>query len=573
MRNTTWWSLFLLFSVVIIIGACRQSQSPPLYDIHKSATGSKGMVVTGHPLASEIGLEILRKGGNAADAAIAVQFALAVVYPRAGNIGGGGFLVYRNHEGDVITLDYRECAPLTAHRDMYLDSCGQVIEGLSREGVLSAGIPGTVAGLVEMHRTLGRLQPWSALVEPAIRLAEKGFRITTSEADRLNDYKEVFARQNPPDMPFLSTETWKEGDLLVQKDLAATLRLIVDKGRDGFYAGWNAEKLENFSKANHGIITLNDLNSYKAIWRKPLTIHWRGYEIHSMGLPSSGGIVMGQILKMIEHRLVDSLGYRDLQNIHLIVEAERRAFADRALYLGDADYFPVPVDSILSSVYLDQRFIDFAPAKASISGTFDSALYKFSKEHYETTHISIADGEGNAASVTTTLNDNYGSKMWIPGSGYFLNNEMDDFSSKPGVPNLYGLIGAEANAIAPGKRMLSSMTPTIIEKDGKLWMVLGTPGGSTIITSVFQVFLHAAAFGMNIDDAVQSSRFHHQWLPDEIMYEKDAFSPELIQTLTSMGYTLNPIEALGLIEAVMLDEKGVLHGAADRRGDDHASGW
>jgi len=573
MRNKTLRLLFFLFSLVIVSDACRQSQSPPLYDIHKSATGSKGMVVTGHPLASDVGLEILKNGGNAADAAIAVQFALAVVYPRAGNIGGGGFLVYRNHEGDIITLDYRERAPLAAQRDMYLDSCGQVIEGLSRVGILSVGIPGTVAGLIEMHHTLGILQPWSALVEPAIQLAEKGFRITKSEADRLNGNQEVFARLNPPDMPFLTKKTWKEGDLLIQKDLAATLRLIADKGHAGFYDGSNADKLERFSKTNHGIITKKDLISYKAIWRKPLTIHWRGYEIHSMGPPSSGGIVLGQILKMIEHRLEDSLGYRDPKNIHLIVEAERRAYADRALYLGDADYYPVPVDSILSSTYLDQRFSDFNPTKASISGNIDSALHEFSKEHFETTHLSIADGEGNAASVTTTLNDNYGSKMWVPGGGYFLNNEMDDFSSKPGVPNLYGLIGAEANAIAPGKRMLSSMTPTIIEKDGKLWMVIGTPGGSTIITSVLQVFLHTASFGMNIDDAVQSSRFHHQWLPDEIMYEKKAFSPELIQTLDSMGHHLRPIEVLGLMEAIYMDVNGLLHGAADRRGDDHASGF
>jgi gamma-glutamyltranspeptidase/glutathione hydrolase len=551
---------------------CNKSQKGPVYEIQKSASGTKGMVVSAHPLASQVGLEILKQGGNAADAAIAVQLALAVVYPRSGNLGGGGFLVYRNQDGVVVTLDFRERAPLAAGHDMFLDSNKQVIEGLSVEGILASGIPGSVAGLVEMHKTLGRLQPWSALVEPAIQLAEQGFRITAAEAARLNKYKETFAKLNPPDMPFLSDKEWKEGDLIVQKALGSTLRLIAVKEKAGFYDGSNAEKLENFSKAHSGIITKKDLISYEAIWRKPVTTHWREYEIHSMGLPSSGGIVLSQILKMIEHRLADSLGYRDAQNIHLIVEAERRAYADRAIYLGDGDYYAVPRDSILTETYLENRFSDFDPVKASHSGTIDSVLYRFTRDHYETTHLSVTDGDGNAAAVTTTLNDNYGNKMWVPGAGYFLNNEMDDFSVKPGVPNLYGLIGGEANAIAPGKRMLSSMTPTIVEKNNKLWMVLGSPGGSTIITSVLQVFLNSAAFGMTFDDAVQSLRYHHQWLPDEILFENDAFSPELIQSLTTMGYELKPINSIGIIDAIMIDDSGVIHGAADHRGDDHAVG-
>ncbi len=572
MQNKILKHLFLLLCLVIVSEGCRQSQSAPLYDIHKSASGSKGMVVTGHPLASEVGLKILKKGGNAADAAIAVQFALAVVYPRAGNIGGGGFLVYRDKSGKILTLDYREKAPINAHRDMYLDSLGNVIPGLSLMGILSVGVPGTVAGLVATHKKLGKLQ-WSDLVEPAIHLAKKGFRLTASEATRLNDYKDIFLKYNPPSMPFISEKPWEPGDLLIQKELASTLQLIADHGNDGFYSGQNADTLLATIQTHKGLITQEDLSLYIPIWRRPLTIQWRGYEIHTMGSPSSGGIVLGQILKMIDGKLVDSIGHRHPQNIHLIVEAERRAYADRARYLGDAEFCPVPVDSIMSRAYLMERFKDFDPAKASVSGTLDSVVYEFSEESFETTHLSIADSEGNAASVTTTLNDNYGSKVWVPGGGYFLNNEMDDFSSKPGVPNLYGLIGAEANAIEPTKRMLSSMTPTIVEKYGKLWMVVGTPGGSTIITSVLQVLLHSAVFGMNIDEAVQEPRFHHQWLPDEIIYEKDAFSPELIKTLTSMGYSLNPIEALGLIEAIMVDEKGVFHGAADRRGDDHASGF
>ncbi|MFZ1677147.1 MAG: gamma-glutamyltransferase [Saprospiraceae bacterium] len=572
MRNKKAIQLFLLFYITVLGINCTQSQGTPLYDIHKSATGKNGMVVTVHPLATEVGLDILKQGGNAADAAIAVQFALAVVYSKAGNIGGGGFLVYHKADGNIVSLDYRERAPSASFKNMFLDGKGDVIKGLSREGILAAGIPGTVAGLEETHRSLGKL-PWSALIEPSIRLAENGFKITKPEAERLNEFREVFIRLNPPDMPFLSKEKWIEGDVLIQKELGATLRLIASNGSAGFYDGTNADNLQRFSKMKHGHITKKDLLSYKAIWRKPIHIQWRDYDIYTMGLPSSGGIVMGQILKMIEHKLIDSLGYRDPGNIHLIVEAERRAYADRALYLGDEDFYKVPVDSLLSPAYIENRFSDFNPHHASSSGTIDSALYKFSKDHFETTHLSIVDGEGNAASVTTTLNDNFGCKLWVPEGGYFLNNEMDDFSGKPGVPNLFGLIGAEANAIAPGKRMLSSMTPTIVEKNGKLWMVLGTPGGSTIITSVLQVILNAAAYGMNIDDAVQSSRFHHQWLPDEIMHEKDAFSPGLIESLTRMGYKLKPLEALGLIEAVMVDDYGILHGAADHRSEDHAAGY
>ncbi|MEP6792793.1 MAG: gamma-glutamyltransferase, partial [Saprospiraceae bacterium] len=433
-------TLLLLVCISVIGINCTQSQGTSLYDIHKSATGKNGMVVTVHPLATEVGLNILKEGGNAADAAIAVQFALAVVYPKAGNIGGGGFLVYHKADGDIVSLDYRERAPSASSKNMFLDSKGNVIKGLNREGILATGIPGTVAGLEETHRSLGKL-PWSVLIEPSIRLAEKGFKITKPEAERFNEFKDEFSRLNPPDMPFLSKEKWEEGDMLIQKELGTTLRLIASKGSAGFYDGTNADILERFSKAKHGLITKNDLLAYKAIWRKPIHILWRGYDIYSMGLPSSGGIVMGQILKMIEHKLVDSLGYRDPGNIHLIIEAERRAYADRALYLGDEDFFRVPVDSLLSPAYIADRFSDFNPHHASSSGTIDSALYKFSKDHFETTHISIVDSEGNAASVTTTLNDNFGCKLWVPEGGYFLNNEMDDFSSKPGVPNLFGLIG------------------------------------------------------------------------------------------------------------------------------------
>ncbi|MEP6646170.1 MAG: gamma-glutamyltransferase [Saprospiraceae bacterium] len=573
MKNIVFNKSILVALFISVMGTTCIAQLAPVYDIQKSAVGLHGMVVSAHPLATNVGLEILKEGGNAADAAIAVQFALAVVYPKAGNIGGGGFLVYRDKSGEVSSLDYRERAPLAANPDMYLDQKGMVIKGMSREGILAAGIPGSVAGLIQMHQKLGKIQTWSKLVEPAINLAENGFQITKAEAERLNEFKDIFLQFNPPDMPFISKEKWKEGDVIIQKELAATLRLIADHGMDGFYSGTNAQRLQALSKIKHGLITKKDLKSYQAIWRQPLHQHWRDFDIYNMGLPSSGGIVMGQILKMIDGRIIDSLGYRNPQNIHVILEAERRAFADRALYLGDADYFHVPVDSILSQAYLDQRFSDFNLTKASSSGTLEAAKYKFTQDHFETTHLSIIDAEGNTASVTTTLNDNYGCKVWVPGGGYFLNSEMDDFSSKPGVPNMFGLIGAQANAIAPGKRMLSSMTPTIIMKDGNPWMILGSPGGSTIITTVLQVFLNTAVFGMNIDEAVQAARYHHQWLPDDVLYEKDGFSPEVIQSLTAMGYKVKSIEALGMVEAILIDAFGTIHGSADHRGDAHAAGY
>lgn len=568
LRNSIYYLLFF----ILFLLTCKQSKKESIYDISKSALSTKGMVVTAHPLATDVGVEILKKGGNAADAAIAVQFALSVVYPRAGNIGGGGFLVYRHQDGKISSLDFRERAPLASHRDMYLDSNSQVIEALSKDGMLAVAIPGTVAGLVEIHQKLGSLQPWSSLIEPAINLAKKGFRITKLEADRLNLNRELFARYNPPDMPFLSAEPWKEGDWLVQKKLAATLRIIADQGREGFYAGTNAQALLALSIAKNGIISKEDLDNYKVIWREPFTINWRDFNIHTMGLPSSGGIVLGQILSMIEDRLIDSLGYQHPYNVHLIVEAEKRAFADRARYLGDADYYSIPMDSILDSTYLTLRIRDFDPSKASSIIHPDSTLSNPVKESFETTHLSIVDSEGNAASMTVTLNGNFGCKVWVPEGGYFLNNVMDDFSVKPGVPNLFGLIGAEANAIQPGKRMLSSMSPTIVQKGGKLWLVLGSPGGPAIITSILQVFLNSAAFGMNIDEAVQASRYHHQWIPDEITYEEKDFPPSLIEDLTAKGHSLRALSYMGMIEAIMVESDSLLHGAADRRGDDDAKG-
>ena len=547
---------------------------PPVSHVEEdqSVIGTKGMVVSAHPIASDVGLEILKQGGNAADAAIAVQFALAVVYPRAGNIAGGGFLMYRDSAGNISSLDFREKAPLAASRDMYLDTNGNVIKDLSINGILASGVPGSIAGMYETHQKHGRL-PWSKLIDPSIKLAKKGFRITSIDAKYMNDSREAFIKQNAYRIPFVKDDLWKEGDLLLQPDLANTLQRIADFGADGFYKGENAALLDSFFHHHHGLITKKDIEEYKAIWREPIHSHWRDCDLYSPGLPSSGGILLGQILKMIDSVLVDSLGYRDINNIHIIVEAERRAYADRAAYLGDADFSKIPVDSLLDEKYLQHKFSDFNPDSATRSESIYSNPVRFSRDHFETTHISVVDGEGNAASVTTTLNNNFGSKVWVPGAGYFLNDEMDDFSSKPGEPNLFGLIGGDANAIAPGKRMLSSMTPTIIEKNGKLFMVLGTPGGSTIITSVLQVFLNVEAFHLPLSFAVGALRYHHQWLPDEITFEKGAFTSTLQDSLLNMGYKLHPVEMIGHVEAILVDDQGRFHGAADPREEDKAAGW
>lgn len=560
-------------ALTLLVAGCTQRTGSEIYRIEKKAVSGKGMVVSAHPLASEAGLQILRKGGNAADAAIAVQLALAVVYPRAGNLGGGGFLVYRDEAGKVTALDYREKAPMGASRNMYLDSTGAVLPGKSTRGAGAAGVPGTMAGLAETHEHLGRLADWSTLVQPAISLARNGFRLTQLEADRLNANREAFLAHNAGPIPFVRTEPWKAGDLLVQPELANTLERIAQEGANEFYIGETADAMVMLMEKQHGLITHEDLRQYAPRWRDPIRIPWREYTLHTMSLPSSGGILIGQILEMIDETLRPEKGCRDAGNVHLLVEAERRAYADRAAYLGDSDHYPVPVDSLLSAAYLAGKFASFNPGKATPSTEIAPGEVKLTRERFETTHLSVVDRFGNAASVTTTLNDNYGCKVWVPGGGYFLNNEMDDFSIKPGAPNIYGLIGGEANSIIPGKRPLSSMTPTIIEKHGKLWLVLGSPGGPTIITTVLQVFLNAGPFGLSAEEAVRTARYHHQWLPDEIMIEPDAFSPALADTLARMGHHFRQVEYIGLVEVIHIGPDGVLTGVADHRGDDHASGW
>ena len=526
------------------------------------------MIVAAHPLAVQAGHEIFRKGGNAADAAIAVQFALAVVYPRAGNIGGGGLMVLRNAEGQTDALDFREKAPLAASVSMYLDSLGQVVPDLSLKGHLASGTPGTVAGMVEAHRKYGRLKDFGELLIPAIRLAEKGFPISESEAGRLNLYQAEFLQCNTAPNPYAVSRTWKTGDLLLQPELARTLKRIRKEGPDGFYKGETARLIVGEMERGKGILTREDLDAYEAVWRRPLTGQYKNYRIISMPPPSSGGVALLQLLGILEHYAIKP---GDLATRHLLIEAMRRVYADRAEYLGDPDFFSVPLDSLLDEGYLAGRMSNFSPDSATYSRNTQWGDFSVRLEHFETTHTSVVDAEGMAVAITTTLNSNYGNKVVVGGAGFFLNNEMDDFSIKPGEPNQFGLVGGEANAIAPGKRMLSSMTPTIVEKDGLLHLVLGSPGGSTIITSNLQVILNVIEFDMPLPEAVAAPRLHHQWLPDEVWIEKGRFSPEELKLLTMKGHRLVEKDRLGVVKAIQVFPDGRRCGAGDPRNpDDHA---
>ncbi len=565
-------TFYVLLSLIFILNGCKQSKGP-LYSIQKTVIAEKAMVVSAHPLASQVGLEIIRQGGNAADAAIAVQFALAVVYPYAGNLGGGGFMVIRNQDGSIATLDFREKAPGKAHRDMYLDSLGNAIDSLSRSGHLSVGVPGTVDGIFKIYSKYSKLKDFNKLIEPSIELAEKGFAVTKKQAERLNENRASFKRHNTAKIAFVKDKEWKEGDRLVQTELANTLKRIRDNGEAGFYEGATAAYIVAEMKKGGGIITHNDLKDYDAVWRKPLTTDYKTFHIITMPPPSSGGIVLTQLLEMVENYPLKDWGFQSKEAIHFMVEAERRAYADRAQHLGDSDFYDVPIAELMDSTYLIERMLDFNPQFATSSDSITAGAIAMLPESNETTHFSIVDDEGNAVSLTTTLNSAYGSKTVVEGAGFFLNNEMDDFSAKPGSPNLYGLVGAEANAIQPGKRMLSSMTPTIVLKDEKLFLVVGSPGGSTIITSVFQVFLNVAEFGMTASEAVSAKRFHHQWLPDVIQIEENTFDSLKIQELESMGHTVKVSDLIGRVEAILILPDGKLEGAADPRRDDDAEGW
>ncbi|WP_158978392.1 gamma-glutamyltransferase [Cellulophaga sp. L1A9] len=556
---------YLLFVLLLFINCKKQSVAPT------GVVTEKAMVVSAREEASQIGADIMAKGGNAFDAMIGTQLALAVAYPRAGNIAGGGFMVYRKADGSVGSLDFREKAPKSAHRDMYLDSLGDVIPDMSTLGATSIGVPGSVAGVLAVHKKFGKL-PLAAIFEPVIAMAENGVVVTAKQAEMLDNYRETFIKVNSDSTKFATV--YKEGELIKYPKLAKTLRTIVEKGKDGFYKGEIAQKLAGFIQANGGFVTEEDLAGYEVAWRKPIAFNYKGLKIISMSPPSSGGVTMNQIFKMIAPYDIASFGHNSEKTIQLFTEASRRAYADRNYYLGDPDFVEIPLDVLLKDSYLEDRMSDFSFEKATKSSDVSHGKVAI-VESMETTHYSIIDADGNAVAVTTTLNGNFGSKLYCDELGFFLNNEMDDFSSKAGIPNMFGLIGAEANNIQPEKRMLSSMTPTIVEKDGKLWMVVGTPGGSTIITAVAETILNAYEFDMSMQDAVNAPRFHHQWLPDVLIFEPEGFSAELKTSLKSKGYLINeertPI--IGKVDAIRVLGNGTLEGGADKRGDDAAVGF
>ncbi len=564
----------LLMALTLVLLSCMASAqvNPYQYTINKMANGSKGAVSSAHPLASQVGLEILKKGGNAFDAAIATQLALAVVYPGAGNIGGGGFLVAYTNKGKAISIDFREKAPGSATRDMYLDKDGNPLLNLSQNGHLASGVPGTVAGLFTSHQ-YGKLG-FIALIQPAIELAEKGFVISAAEARSLNGSKSAFEKYNTLRPAFVKENAWKAGDTLVQKDLAATLSRIRDNGMKGFYEGETAKLITEEMKRGGGKISLEDLKNYTASERDPIIFDYKGHTVIGMPMPSSGGLLMQQMMKMIEDRDIASMGFHSSAAVQLMIEVERRAYADRAEFMGDKDFVKVPMKTLSSDIYLKERMKDFIPGKATPSDVVKPG--KVNPESDETTHLSVADQYGNVVSVTTTLNGGYGSKTVVGGAGFLLNNEMDDFSVKPGVPNMFGAVGKEANAIAPGKRMLSSMTPTVVLKDKKPWLVVGTPGGTTIPTSVFQTLVNIIDFKQSSIDAVNNPKFHHQWLPDQVMVEND-FSKSLQTSLEKMGYAFTNRGQIGRTEVIKLEWSGKklksIEAVADKRGDDHAAAY
>ena len=564
--------IFSVLTAVVLLASCQNSPAKKQPDPEKGVLAPHAMVVSAKEEASQIGLAILKKGGNAFDAMIATELALAVAYPNAGNIGGGGFMVYRLGSGERGALDYREKAPAKAHRDMYLDKNGKVIADKSTLGALAVGVPGTIAGIFEVYEKFGSL-PIGELIQPAIDLARKGVLITELQANSyMNKNVELIKQANNYVTPF--ENGWKAGERFKYEELAKTLERIRDNGSYEFYNGETAKRIVSYVQELGGILSLDDLRNYRAQWRKPITFTYKDYTISSMPLPSSGGICLAQILKSVEPYNIGQYPHNGEQYIQLLVEAERRAYADRAYYMGDADFVKVPTQQLLSPDYLKERMSSFSWDKASKSTEIAHGKIA-GYESDETTHYSIADRFGNAVAVTTTLNTNYGSKVYVKGGGFFLNNQMDDFSVKPGEPNTYGLVGSEKNAIAPNKRMLSSMSPTIIEKDGKLFMVIGTPGGSTIITSVLQCFLNVAEYGMTMQQSVSKPRFHHQWLPDDVMYEPKGFAPEVIAHLKAKGY--KPREEnfviIGKVDAILVQPDGTLEGGADPRGDDTAVGY
>ncbi len=555
----------IFFSLVLFLFAFEStfSQNGPL------VRSENGVVVSAEKLASKVGLTILKQGGNAVDAAVAVGFALAVTYPVAGNIGGGGYMIIVFPDGKSTSVDYRESAPFLATRDMYLDEKGEFLPNLSQKGALSAGVPGSVAGLIYAQNKYGKL-PFGKVIQPAINLASEGFPLPVSTAQSFENSQRSFS-EFPASMKIFSKNGnfYKHGEIFKQPDLSKTLTRIKNSGVSGFYEGETADLIVASMKQNNGIITHDDLKRYKPVEREPLRSSFRDYEIISMGPSSSGGVTLINMLNILENFNIERNEWGSSRYLHLLIEAMKLAYADRAEHLGDPDFFPVPTTGLLSKEYALKR------SKLIGENASPSAEISFGRpESEQTTHYSVFDKDGIAVSVTTTINSGYGSKLVVDGAGFLLNNEMDDFSAKPGVPNQFGLVGNEANAIEPFKRMLSSMTPTIVLKNNRPWLIIGTPGGSTIITGVLQVILNATIFKMELRQAIDMPRIHHQWLPDEIFHERHALSVDVIENLKNRGHIVGQVRQLNLMEGILIDpETGIKWGYSDSRGSGSAEGY
>ena len=574
-RNKRIIKLLIITLLCVIVSILGQAQTflkahpsinPYQYEVVKEKSFEKAAVTSAHPLASMVGAAIMLDGGNAFDAAIATQFSLAVVFPGAGNIGGGGFMLARKANGELIGLDYREAAPKQANRDMYLDEKGNAIPSKSRDGALASGIPGSVAGMVSTH-AYAKLS-LAQLIEPAIEFAEFGFVITEREAKGLNSEKANFLKNSSAPSAFTKKE-WKAGDTLFQPELAATLKRIQQYGLAGFYEGPTAQMIVKEMEHTAGIITLEDLKNYTPKFRKPIEFDYKGKHIISFAPPSSGGIIIAQMMKMIEPYKVETMGSNTEASVSLMVEAQRRAYADRAEHMGDPDYWKVPTKTLISDPYIKERMKDYVPGVAGSSKITQAGQVH---ESEQTTHFSVIDKDGNMVAITTTLNDTYGNKTIVAGAGFLLNNEMDDFSVKPGVPNMYGAIGGEANSIMPGKRMLSSMTPTLVTVDNKPYISIGTPGGTTIPNQVFEGLVNIFDHNMSIKEAIDAPRFHHQWIPDAIGVESD-FPDTTINALKAKGYTVSKRGRFGRMDGIIILKDGKRNAAGDKRGDDSVAGY
>ena len=547
------------FLLILVISALFFTNSKGTAQVY----GQNGMVVSSNILASQVGIDILKKGGNAIDASVATAFALAVTHPKAGNIGGGGFLVFMNAAGEATTIDFREKAPIAASANMFLDSTSKLFKGINHNSLKTVGVPGTVAGLYMAHQKYGKL-PWKEIVQPSIDLAKNGFVMSW---DLYEDALFLNEDAKPTDFMYSyfrnsNGEITKPGEVWKQPSLAKSLKLIRNKGHDGFYKGEIAHEIENYMKKNGGLITKTDLEKYTAIERKPIKGTYKEYEIYSMPPPSSGGVALVEMMNMLELVNLDSIEFNSTDYVHLIAEVMRRAFADRAEYLGDPDFNPdMPLDKLTSKAYAKKRFENIDMSKASVS---DSSLYGHPYDGNNTTHFSVVDKEGNAVSLTYTLEDSYGSQLGSNNLGFIFNNEMQDFNPVPGVTTNFGQIGSAPNLIAPEKRMLSSMTPTIVAKNGKPYLIIGSPGGRTIINTVFQTVLNVLAYDMQIDKAIETMKIHHQWLPDEIVYERFLMSPDTRAALQAMGHHLREVKNLGSLMGITYDaEFKVYIGAAD----------